>query len=303
MRTWIVVVAMALISSHAQNSPPLRITPASQETDRGPHLGRPVLHPEAVSGVWEAPDGEGGAVGIHLRLSTIVPGDAKTLADTPQSLEQLDVGVYQRKGPEIQLGEENFFSGTPRGGSVTLEDGHLLLYSSAHLDLVQQPGDRWVGRLLRGSFDSTVTLRRPGPADPDKTSPVVGTWLESSATPSAYSCVHIVQQAENSFIGWSDSLEAPASTQCPNGVRKLATLYERYGERMKVHLEADGKVSLELYAYNPMCCSHTFIGTISPNGKVIQGTWPTGPNQSPHNGSWKKVPGDSCLSQAPSQAR
>lgn len=137
--------------------------------DRSFHLGQQVMHPECLSGIWENSNGRGGAIGIHLGLDTIIPslGDKQSWA--PQSWQYLQVGVFERKGAEIERGEEGWFSDSRRGGDVTFDQGRLELHfvspwtdtSSVDLDLVQQAGGCWDGRLHRGQFDSHVTLCRP----------------------------------------------------------------------------------------------------------------------------------------------
>jgi hypothetical protein len=59
--------------------------------------------PEALSGVWEAPDGQGGAVGIHLNPTTIVSDDVDPPAWTPQSWQNLNFGVFQRRGSALAI--------------------------------------------------------------------------------------------------------------------------------------------------------------------------------------------------------
>lgn len=69
---------------------------------------------------------------------------------------------------------------------------------------------------------------------------------------------------------------------------------ERYGELMKVDLYYSGHVSFELYAYTAACCSHSFVGTLTHNDTLIEGAWPPGLNQAPHDATWKKMPDDFC---------
>jgi hypothetical protein len=78
---------------------------------------------------------------------------------------------------------------------------------------------------------------------------------------------------------------------------------ESYGNFMKVHLDGDENVTLELYALNPMCCSHKFVGRLTHDGNLIEGNWPSGPNQTPDSGSWAKIAGDSCVSSVPPRPR
>jgi hypothetical protein len=308
MRTIIILIglntASGTLSQVAAQAPLSDSIQALQESDCGKTLGRPVTHPEALSGVWEAPNGKGGAVGIHLQLGTTAPGEAKTLSGTPQSWRELVVGVYERKGATIEFGEENFFSDSPRCDIVNFENGRLRLHDwpSFDLDLVQQAEDRWVGRLHRGKFDSTVTLRRAGISGPTKTNPIVGTWFYQSVAPSQISCIHIAQQAESEFTGWSDSLQVLGEVGFRNNLTRPETAFESYGELMKVHVDGEGKVTLELHAFSPACCSHIFVGKITQEGNLIQGDWPRGPNQSAGSGTWTKMSGDSCVSSPPSQA-
>jgi hypothetical protein len=46
-----------------------------------------------------------------------------------------------------------------------------------------------------------------------------------------------------------------------------------------------------------MCCSHSFVGTLTPSGTLIEGAWPPGPNQAPRDSTWRKTPGDSCTTE------
>jgi hypothetical protein len=271
--------------------------------DRSPYMGNLVAHPESLSGLWEAPNGSGGAVGIHLSMWTTIPGDAIMLRGVQQSWNSLELGVYERKGATIEFGDENNFSDSPRGGNVRYENGRLTLNFEARvagdpsfdLDLLHQPDGSWKGRFHRGTFDSEVTLRRPSPEAGTETSPVVGTWRQDRG--SSFSCVHIAQQSGTEYTGWSDALEIPGEMyKCAKNIPQPAEAFERYGELIKVNVQNDGKIGLELYAYTGMCCSHSFIGTLSADGTVIQGAWPPGANQAPHDDVWRKMPDDSCAS-------
>jgi hypothetical protein len=176
-----------------------------------------------------------------------------------------------------------------------MEDGRLQLHfvsqhaitPSVDFDLVKR-GDRWVGRLHRGSFDSEVTLERPG-AGVEKSSAIAGTWMGTGN-----GCMHIVEQAPSVFTGWSDSLQVPGAMRYAPSVRKPLRLLETYGRLMKVQAGADGNVSFEFDPFTPGCCSHTFVGKPGANSKTIEGAWPPGPNQAPRDGSWKKMAHDSC---------
>ena len=265
-----------------------------KNNDVSPYIGRAMSHPEDLSGLWEAANGHGGAVGIHLMLSTTVPVTARTLRGISQSWDNLQIGVYERKGAVIKFGEQNYFTDSARGGSVRLDDGRLTLHFSGDpaidLELLQQPENVWIGRFHRGAFDSTVTLRRPRISDPAKENPIVGTWVGTSLLSNM--CIHVFQQSESEFNGWSDSLQVGDPGMQGFG---LKTAVEHYGDLAKVDLDAAGSVTFELHAFTGMCCSHKYVGKLHPDGTLIDGAWPPGPNQTPRDDSLRKMPGDSCV--------
>jgi hypothetical protein len=266
-----------------------------QSDDQSPYDGRPVQSPESLAGLWETRDGHKGTIGIHLSLITTVPATATSLAGTVQSWHNLVVSVYERKGPTIALYDQNSFSDSPRGGSVTFDHGRLRLHSSAppsiDLDLVQS-GHRWIGRLHREAFDRQVTLRRLSLGK--NASPLIGTWQTSPPFP-FYTCAHVVQTGPDHFTGWFDSLGVFGLIHYPPNVKRLTTSIERYGELMEVRVLND-KVSFQLPAFADagICCSHAFVGNLTEDGAAIRGLWPSGPNQGQHTGKWIRVRGDSC---------
>jgi hypothetical protein len=264
-----------------------------------PLLGQSVSHPESLSGIWEAPElGQGGAVGIHLQLTTTVPADVTTLSGVTQSWFSLTIGVYQRKGATIQFGEENFFVDSYPDSGIRFDQGRLTLHfaspragvGAVDLDLVQQPDSAWEGRFHRGAFDSTLKLLRPGVGAQWTIDPVIGTWLENTGK-----CLHVAQQTATEWTGWADFLTVPGNVQYPPHLKRPATAQERYGELVRVERQQDHSFSFELGANAAGCCSHTFMGTPNADGTLLEGTWPPGPNQAPHPGSWRKMRGDSCV--------
>lgn len=224
--------------------------------------------------MWQTSDGQDGAVGIHLLLGTAVSGDTDPPIWNPQLWQYLEVGIFQRNGPEIAFGDENFSSDSVRGGSVLLTDGRLQLHfvsswkdtPSVDLDLLHQPDGCWHGRFHRGSFDSTVTLCRPTPGPSIEPSPLIGTWSSGRGDSG---CIHIFETGSGTFTGWSDALEVPGLIIfSPNTGPHLFS--ENYGELAKVQLTNNRFVSLEFSAYSPICCSHLFVGTLSADGSTIR---------------------------------
>jgi hypothetical protein len=294
-------------SAHSQETIAL-VTPAAPADDTSFYLGKPVAHPEELSGLWEVPDGHGGAVGIHLILSTTVTADGTTLVGVEQAWHNLQLGIYQRAGSVLQFGEENFFGDSPRGGSVRYDNGRLSLHDKEFdLDLLRISGDRWSGRIHRLGFDSTTILTRPG-AGTAKSKPwFVGTW--QAGDQSVQSCLHITQQAPGEFVGWTDSLNTLGSARCPSRLPKPPNFYERYGDLLKIRIvnssnaaTDSSNVSIERNAPGEMCCSYPFIVTPGDNGTVMKEVWPSESNQPPPQTVWKKMSGNTCIVAPPEPA-
>jgi hypothetical protein len=55
-----------------------------------------LVHPEAISGRWEAPDGRGGEVGMNILLTTSVASTTTDLIGVPHNLQDFEIGIYQR---------------------------------------------------------------------------------------------------------------------------------------------------------------------------------------------------------------
>jgi hypothetical protein len=280
-------------SAHSQaNTAP--VIPATPAEDTSFYVGKPIAHPEELSGIWEVPDGHGGAVGIQLILSTTASADAVTLVGVEQAWLNLEVGIYQRAGAVLQFGEENFFSDSPRGGNVRYDDGLLRLHAPEFdLDLSRISGDRWSGRIHRNGFDSAAILTRPGIGTAKSEPWFVGTW--KSGDQSIQSCMHITEQAPGEFVGWRDSLTAMGSVRRASGIPKPPYSFEVYGDLVKVGTADDGNVSIELNAFGGMCCSHLFLGTPEDNRTVMKEVSPTEPNQPLHQTKWKKMSGNTCI--------
>jgi hypothetical protein len=304
MPSWPAVLLVTLLALNvdgcsgtpAPNSVPPGLPFEVRSDDKSPTDGSPVQSPESLTGLWETPDGHKGAIGIHLSLSTTVPATATSLGGTVQFWNHLVVSVYGRKGPTIALYDQNSFSDSPRGGSVTFDHGRLRLHSSAappsiDLDLLQS-GQSWIGRFHRGAFDHRVTLRRPGFGK--NPSPLVGIW-QTSPPFFLYTCAHIVQTGPDDFTGWFDSLGVLGLIRYPPNVKRPATYTEQYGDLMEVRALND-KVRFQLPAFaDPgICCSHAFVGNLNEDGVAIRGLWPSGPNQEQHTGRWIKVRRDGC---------
>jgi hypothetical protein len=266
----------------------------SSEEDRSFNRDQPVLHPETLSGVWEIPNGDGGAVGIHLQLATKLPDDSR-MPWTPQAWQQLEVGIFERKTIDGSLGVKNEFIDSKRGGGVSYKDGRLVLHYNwlgkdplaVDLDLSLQANGCWHGRFHRNSFDRVVSLCRPTPSDPIRPSPLAGTWSQTSGF--GTQCVHIAQTSPDTFTGWTDSLQIPGKARYSPMIPGPHELYEYYGSLVKVERFSNGIVQISFGAYSPICCPHDFLGKLDADDSVLTGNFDYGP------ATFARTGGDSCV--------
>jgi hypothetical protein len=262
--------------------------------DRSFYLDQPVLHPEALSGTWETPSGNGGAVGIHLQLAAKLPDDSRT-PWTPQAWQQLEVGVFERKTIDGALGDINGFSDSQRGGGVTYKDGRLALHSiwlgkdplAVDLDLSLQANGCWHGRFHRNSFDRVVSLCRPTPSHPIRPSPLVGTWSQTSGF--GMRCIHIAQTSPGTFTGWTDSLQIPGKVRYSPMIPGPHQLYETYGSLVKVERFNNGIVHVGFGAYGGICCPRDFLGKLNADDSMLRGKFDSRP------ATFARTRGDSCV--------
>jgi hypothetical protein len=288
-----VLVCLSMSTARPQDS--ITIGFDTPPGDRSSNQGKPVDHPEALSGVWEDGDGRGGAVGIHMELYTSVSVDTVPPLWLPQSWQGLNLGVFHRAGAGMRFGEEGYFE------PVILEGDHLQLHfassraqiPSVDLDLVRQSDGCWHGRFHRGDFDSMVALCRPAPGSGVTPDPLVGTWLTN-----LHGCLHIYQTGPSTFTGWTDALEVPGDTLFSANDRGPHKLPQSYGILAKVEREEGGEISVEMDAFTGFCCPHLFRATLSADGRTLYATYPSGPNHVAEEATWTKVPGESCVDPA-----
>lgn len=258
-------------------------------------------YPEEFAGRWEAPDGQGGAIGMNILVTTTVASSTADLVGVPQDTEDFEIGVYQRSGSDVEPLGFNFFTTSPNG-SASWDGRHLRISSSRksspadiQVDLAWDDTARlWIGTFERGAFKKqAITLRRPVGR---QNSSFVGTWFESSGLMN--NCLHIAQAEDGTFTGWGDDIQVPGRMRYANGIRPPERTMEHYGEIAKVKVTEPDHIEVELRAYTPVCCSHPFSAAISRDGNTLVGDWPAGPNQAPRPTKWTRVQGDSCISAA-----
>jgi hypothetical protein len=104
-------------------------------------------------------------------------------------------------------------------------------------------------------------------------------------------CIHIVQTGSESLAGWSDDLATPGALRYANGIRPLAETFEQYGSIALVEAISPRAMLIELKALTAGCCSITYAGKFTPDGKEIQ----TGQSGSAIRNNWTRMGGDSCV--------
>ncbi len=233
---------------------------------------------------------------MNVIVSTHIDGTPVSQIGNQQYLDSLDIGLYQRTGPDVEAMGFSFFSINSNGGA--LWDGQQLRMfvpqradrSKVEVSLFwDQTKKQWDGRYERGQFSRQVTLKRPESA---KESSFVGTWFDSKGLMN--NCVHIAQQSDGGFTAWADDILLPGRMRYANGIQPPPQSNEHYGEVAKARLISPGEILVELRAYIATCCSHPFKATVSPDGSKLVGDWPSGSNQAPRSVEWKRMPGDSC---------
>ena len=236
---------------------------------------------------------------MNILITTTVPGSAIDLNGIPQSLQNLEIGLYQRSSGDVGAHEFQFFS-TSASGGATWDGQHLRInferqpeHPDVHVDLAWSEGSRvWTGTFQRAAFRrKAITLRRPtgGPS-----SLLTGTWFDE--TRPGNNCLHIAEAQDGIFTAWADDIQVPGRMRYANGLRPPAQATEHYGEIAKVKVKQPDRIEVELRAYTPLCCSLPFMATLSPDGDSLLGEWIAAPNQAPRPARWTRVEGDSCLS-------
>ncbi len=246
------------------------------------------IDPEAMSGLWEAPDGHGGAILLELKFVTLATTGAMSLDGVEQRLQHVEVSLHQRTQAGIESGDENSFEASARGGVATFEAGRLILrVPSFGLQLKQVRGGRWACH-VRGA---PILFRHPLVAG-EKPGWAVGTWREQSQP--GYTCLHVAEDQQGNYLGWSDAIMAWGKVTLAPGVKRPDGP-QQYGEPMKVHTTAGKGVVFELYAYSCCCCSHRLVGIPTPDGRHMHAEWEDGGNMAAHSSVFERRPDDRCL--------
>jgi hypothetical protein len=260
--------------------------------------------PDAIAGRWEAPDGQGGAVGMNIIITTHIDGAPTSIAGHVQYEDEFIAGIYQRTGQDVEPLGFNFFSSAAGGGMIW--DGHHLAihpggkgdFPKMNLDLIwHEESQTWSGLFERGSFREQVSLKRP--TSTASKSPFVGTWSDKAGMMN--NCLHISQEKDGALTAWSDDLQTPGRLRYANGIQPPTQTMEHYGEIAKAKMDAPDQITIELRAYTAMCCSHSFTAKLSTDGQSLLGSWLVGSNQVQRPLIWVRMPSNSCVSASRSE--
>jgi hypothetical protein len=240
-------------------------------------------------------DGQGGAVGIELTLTTSLSDDVRTSKGGPEAWQALLVGVFHRSSSTIRLGDENFFFDSPQGGNVRYEDGRLALHVGwADLDLGRSAEDSWSGRLHRKDFDRQVVLTR-GNKSLEKVSPFVGTWRRQ-VEEARFSCLHIVKTGADAFSGWEDLHAIPGLLRYAPYLKRPPSVIQTYGNAILVSSQGSTVLRLDSPKSLGGCCPFSSLARLNRDVMEVQ-SFDGGVPRGPWDGrNWRKMPGPSCVS-------
>lgn len=269
--------------------------PSRPQPPDSPYGGPQLKDPSILAGLWEGSNGHGVIVGIQILLNT-----------SGEDVKSIELGLFERVGPELGELPFNYFAPQWRGNNCCRWDGHHLVIDFASLpnhgkgipdppvdvDLVwDEAAGTWTGLFKYKSSPGQVVLRRPTAAVPNTTNPLIGTWVSRGGPGDA--CLHIVQEHDGELNGWVDSIPAPERIIFPRNVPR-PQMMGHYGDMTKVALTADGQVAVTFGAYSGICCSRTFQGKLSADGARLEGGYLSGMNQIAMLVVWSRVAGESC---------
>jgi len=128
----------------------------------------PISNPENVAGRWETSDGHGGMVGMNVIVSTHVDGTPARLIGHKQYLDDLEIILYQRTGPDVEASAFGVFSTNSNGGAIWDGQQLRLLASPQRADISKvevrlwwnEIKKQWDGHYERGGFSRQVVLTR-----------------------------------------------------------------------------------------------------------------------------------------------
>jgi hypothetical protein len=195
-------------------------------------IGSAITNPRPITGAWEQRSALGQAVGFDVEISTDALGVPKSLAGVEQHVAQIWITTYVRAYGRSQ---RSFWS-SGNAAAFSWHKGHLVLHQPAgrdaeavKLNVVFDPRkDTWRGTLQNEWFSGTVALQRP--FVPHIGFPIIGDWIEGSASSGGFACHHVALGVDSALIIWSDEINLPGFiVYGANGTVPPSSTREWYG--------------------------------------------------------------------------
>jgi hypothetical protein len=266
-----------------------------------PESTRPTEKPEAMTGLWEAPSGQGGSVVMEITLSTLFENVAGPNGQ-PVYEEIMGVGLFERDGQGYR---PNYFASDDQSHGVHWDGHHLTANFNARAD---QPKLRivlawdetsisWSGWFEHDGSREQMVLRRP---TANSISPFAGTWVSHNGFGVMDYCMHIAQASDGTLTGWSDSMPKPGHGTVPRGQpqpnrmlgrnRVQADVRGRYGELGTIHAIGNDEIAVQLRAFQILpegIKPYGFTVRTSTVGNLL--------NNAASTDTWSRVTGESCF--------
>ena len=302
----VLMPALSVVSVGCSKPPPL-LGPSApvafahsgvQVVRRSVYEGVPIQHPDDLAGIWDAPDGRGGTVGLNLVLWTTISANRTKVAGSPQAWQSLTAILYDRRGAVADRNERNVLADSAEQGMLRYQNERLTgHWKNVDLDLRRGRGHTWAGQFHRGNFNQMIVLHRPTSQSRSSHGWFLGTWLERFA--STEMCVHLGREPDGTFVGWTDALGELGNVRYASNEPKPRLTSEAYGEPAEVHPEGANGVSVELNVLSGWCCPAGFDATQrQPNTMRIE--WHGSMSKPP--GLLRRVAGESCVENSPEMA-
>ncbi len=263
--------------------------------------GSPLLHPEKLSGVWQA-EADHRIFGLQIVLTAKARRAAKNSTALIRLCDQADVEVFEQMGPTRMPADGNWFQMNSPG--VVWNGNHLQIDSppgtgpgatpEIHLDLhFDLETETWAGRFHRAGLERVIVLRRPRPSSPLAKSPFAGIWMHTGAPTT---CLHILEEQGGDLAAWSDTMAPPGAVTDTRGISSPREFVERYGIAARVQLHSAHNIFVRLNALSPICCALDMGGALTPDGARIRSDLQPENKRNPAD-DWLRINGNSSIPQ------
>jgi hypothetical protein len=268
-----------------------------------PESARPTEMPEAMTGLWEAPDGRGNLAVMEITLSTLFENVAGPNGQ-PVYEEIMGIGLFERDGQGYRL---NYFASDDQSHGVHWNGHHLTANFNARADQPKlridltwdETSTSWSGWFEHDGSREQMVLRRPTAAV-SPTSPFAGTWVNRNGFGVMVYCMHIAQASDGTLTGWSDSMPKPGHGSAPRGQPQpnrmrgrngvLADVHGRYGELGTIHAIGNDEIAVQLRAFQILpegIKPYGFTVRTSTVGNLL--------NNAASTDTWSRMTGESCF--------